>query len=381
MTKKPNDYRPEWVPEGSAEAEGFTTNVMAGVAGGHDGLPGFATNYEHPAIRAKKKRLEIADYVEGILKQERNILARAITLIESNSPRHMEMAQDLVKELIPHTGKAIRVGISGVPGAGKSTFIESFGTMLCKKGLRVAVLAVDPSSSITKGSILGDKTRMERLARQDGAFIRPSPSGGILGGVARKSRESILLCEAAGYDVILIETVGVGQSEVTVRSLCDFFLLVVLTGAGDELQGIKKGVMEIADAITVNKADGDNVRRAMIAKVDYERIVHLLRPATKGWSTQVKTCSALTDTGIEEIWDMIKEFEAITKESGVFQERRTSQTIDWVNNMVQEHLLNLFENNPGVKGIRKEIEEQIIRGEVSATMAANELIKVFEDSK
>lgn len=372
------DYKPDWVPEGSAE--GFTTNVMAGVTGGHDGIPGSDSHYNHPVVLTKRKKLDTKDYVSGLLNKERNILGQAITLIESNAQKHMVKAQELIREILPYAGKSIRIGITGVPGAGKSTFIEAFGSMLCEQGLKVAVLAVDPSSSITKGSILGDKTRMETLSRNELAFIRPSPSGGTLGGVGRKSRETIMLCEAAGYDVILVETVGVGQSEVTVKSLCDFFLLVVLTGAGDELQGMKKGVMELADGITVNKADGDNLRKAMIAKSDYERIVHYLRPATKGWKTQVKTCSSINGEGIPEIWEMIKEFEKNTKASGAFKERRTSQTFDWVNNMVQEHLQNLFENNPKVKVTKKEVEKHIIKGDMSATMAAIELINAFEGS-
>ena len=368
------DYRPEWVPEGADDT--FTTNVMGGVVGGHDGVPGEQGKRSlQPFVKPQK--LEASDYIEGILAKDRVILSRAITLVESNSARHMDKAQEVVKGLLPYTGNSIRVGITGVPGAGKSTLIEAFGTMLSEKGLRVAVLAVDPSSSVTKGSILGDKTRMENLARHPLAFIRPSPSGGTLGGVARKSRESIILCEAAGYDVILVETVGVGQSEVTVRSLSDFFLLIALTGAGDELQGMKKGVMELADAIIVNKADGDNEQRAYATKVDYDRILPMLRPATKGWKTKADTCSALTGKGIENVWDIIKDFEETTKKSGVFHERRTKQTIDWMHNMVQEYLQTMFYNHPEVNRQRQGIESQVITGKISATMAAQELIKAF----
>jgi len=246
------------------------------------------------------------------------LLARAITLIESNSPKHMELAQAVLQRILPYSGNSIRVGITGVPGAGKSTFIEAVGCSLCQKGHKLAVLAVDPSSSITRGSILGDKTRMENLSREKNAFIRPSPSGGTLGGVTRKSRETLLLCEAAGYDIILVETVGVGQSEITVRSMVDFFLLVVLTGAGDELQGMKKGVMEIADAILVNKADGDNKQKAEMVKVDYDRMLHYLRPATEGWQTKAYTCSAITGAGIPELWQVIHTFREKMMENHVF---------------------------------------------------------------
>ena len=269
-------------------------------------------------------------------------LSRAITLIESNSPKHFQKAQRVLQRLLPRTGKALRIGFTGVPGAGKSTMIESFGNMLCDMGHRVAVLAVDPTSSVTKGSILGDKTRMGTLSRRPEAFIRPSPAGGTLGGVARKSRETMLMCEAAGYDVIIIETVGVGQSETTVRSMVDFFLLVVLTGAGDDLQGIKKGIMELADAIVINKADGDNLIKAKITRGEYERMIEYIRPATEGWPTHAYLASALEKTGLKELWEVIQIFHKRTTESGVFKRRRDSQLLDWMHSMIDEHLHNLF---------------------------------------
>ncbi len=284
------NHKPDWVPENAGSE--FTTSVMTGVEGGHDGIPGQASIAVPRRAVPRRRRLTVDEYVAGVLAGDRNIVAQAITLVESNAPAHFEMGQEVLRQLIPSTGNSIRVGITGVPGAGKSTFIEALGLQLCEQDNKVAVLAVDPSSTVTRGSILGDKTRMELLSRDLRAFIRPSPSSGTLGGVTRKSRETILICEAAGFNVILVETVGVGQSETTVRSMVDFFLLLMLSGAGDELQGIKKGIMELADALLVNKADGDNKIRANAAKADYNRALHYLAPATKGWHTRAYTCSA-----------------------------------------------------------------------------------------
>lgn len=274
--------------------------------------------------------------------------------------------------------KLLRIGISGVPGAGKSTFIESFGQMLCHQGYKVAVLAVDPTSSITGGSILGDKTRMQMLSREPNCFIRPSPAKGTLGGVARKSRETMLLCEAAGCDVILVETVGVGQSEITVRSMVDFFMLVVLTGAGDDLQGIKKGIMEVADAIVVNKADGDNLPKAIVTQGEYERMIEFIRPATEGWKTHAYRCSALTKEGLLELWAVMRKFEKVTKECGSFDKRRKSQTISWVNSMIDEHLHNLFFEDPMIKGRLPAVMEAAVNGVVSPSQAVTELINAFD---
>ena len=277
--------RPDWVPENAGDE--FAIKIIKGVE---------STDKKESQNRfVKRKKLTVDDYVNGILKHDRTILARTITLIESNSPKHISLAQEVIKRLLPHTGESIRIGITGVPGAGKSTFIESFGNYLIEKNFKVAVLAIDPSSSITKGSVLGDKTRMETLSRNENCFIRPSPSSGILGGVTRKTRETTLICEAAGFDVILIETVGVGQNEITVRSMVDFFLLMKIAGAGDELQGIKKGVIELADAIFINKADGDNKLRADIAREEFSRALHYLKSPTDGWTPKVITGSAINN--------------------------------------------------------------------------------------
>ncbi len=372
-------YRPDWAP-GNAGCE-FACEVMKGVPGGHEGMASYAKTVRKAAPAARRDKLLVEDYVAGVRRGDRMILSRAITLIESNSPQHAAIAQQVLQQLLGDTGESIRIGITGVPGAGKSTFIEALGCRLCHKGHKVAVLAVDPSSSITKGSILGDKTRMENLAREENAFIRPSPSSGTLGGVTRKSRETLLLCEAAGYDVILVETVGVGQSEITVRSMVDFFLLIALTGAGDELQGMKKGVMEIADAILINKADGDNRQKAEMVRVDYERMIHYLRPATEGWLTRACTCSAYSGYGIDAVWEMIAEFCSKTKASEVFFRRRQKQTLDWVYALVEEHLRVVFYQNEQVKSCRPKLEQEILAGRMPATLAAQQLIAAFEQQK
>ena len=322
--------------------------------------------------------MSIEEYVEGVAKGDRMILSKAITLIESNAPKDFDKAQRVLQALLPRTGHALRIGITGVPGAGKSSFIESFGTMLCQQGYKVAALAVDPTSTITGGSILGDKTRMQNLSREPNCFIRPSPSKGTLGGVTRKSRETMLLCEAAGYDVILVETVGVGQSETTVRDMVDFFMLVVLTGAGDDLQGIKKGIMELADAIVVNKADGDNLERAKVTQGEYERMVEFIRPATEGWQTHAYRCSALKKTGLLELWAVMREFEKVTKKSGVFENRRQRQTLSWVRSMIEEHLHNLFFEDPIIKSRLPEVRAAVLTGVVSPSQAVTELIRVFD---
>ena len=373
--------KPEWVPEG--ESAGFTTSVMSGIEGIKDTTvgnlnPGLATG---KVGASRRKILTVDDYVNGVKEGNRGILSRAITLIESNNPAHFSKAQRVLQALLPYTGKALRIGITGVPGAGKSTTIEAFGNMLCDLGHRVAVLAVDPTSSVTGGSILGDKTRMGTFSRRQEAFIRPSPAGGTLGGVARKSRETMLMCEAAGYDIILIETVGVGQSETTVRSMVDFFMLIVLTGAGDDLQGIKKGIMELADAIVINKADGDNLLKAKVARGEYERMIEYIRPATEGWATHAYLASAIKNTGLKELWEVIRAFEKVTKESGVFKQRRDAQLLDWMYSMIDEHLHALFFNDNVVLGRMPEIRQAVLDGIISPTQAVTELITMFDINK
>lgn len=353
--------------------------VMSGIEGIKDTTVGnINPAYAAGKFKRKKKILTEDELVEGVSKGDRMILSRAITLIESNSPKHFAKAQRVLQRLLPRTGKALRIGITGVPGAGKSTMIESFGNMLCDMGHKIAVLTVDPTSSVTRGSILGDKTRMGTLSRRSEAFIRPSPAGGTLGGVARKSRETMLMCEAAGYDVIIIETVGVGQSETTVRSMVDFFMLVVLTGAGDDLQGIKKGIMELADAIVINKADGDNLVRAKVARGEYERMIEFIRPATEGWPTHAYLASAVEKTGLDELWQVIQVFKKLTQESGVFQKRRDTQLLDWMHAMIDEHLHNLFFDDAVITGRMPEIKDAVLRGIISPTQAVAELVKMFD---
>lgn len=341
------------------------------------------TENQNPKFKKKPTYTEpsIEELTLGIQDGNRGSLARAITLIESNATRHFEKGQILLQKLLPSAGKSIRIGITGVPGAGKSTFIEAFGMYLCNQGYRVAVLAIDPSSSVSGGSILGDKTRMGKLANHPRAFIRPSPTGGKLGGVHQKTRESMLLCEAAGFDVILVETVGVGQSEWKVREMVDFFMLLVLTGAGDELQGMKKGIMELTDAIIVNKADGDNKHIAQKTCAEYKQILHFLQPSTIGWKSQAHTCSALNHEGIETIWLMIKNFEAITKQSGVFEARRNNQTKDWIYSMVTDQLQSSFFQNKDVKNILPFIEKEVLSGEQTVSAAVDRLFQVYYTSK
>ena len=331
-------------------------------------------------IHFQKRRFQepsIEELYEGVLKGERGILARSITLIESNAEHHFNDAQVLLQRLLPYSGNSIRIGITGVPGAGKSTFIEAFGMYLTSLGLKVAVLAIDPSSKLSGGSILGDKTRMEQLSRNPLAFIRPSPSSGKLGGVHRKTRESMLLCEAAGFDVILIETVGVGQSEVIIRDMVDFFMLLVLTGAGDELQGMKKGILELADSILVHKADGDNKQNAEQTGKEYNRILHFLKPATKGWQSKAYTCSSINDEGIKEIWDVINHFKAQGKANGVFEERRKEQKRDWIYSMITDTLQYSFFHHPTVRHLLPKLENEVMAGEKTVASVVNTLINTF----
>ncbi len=322
----------------------------------------------------KRPSLTVSDYVEGVRNNDRTILAKTITLIESSSPKHTEQAAKVLKELMPHSGRSIRIGITGIPGVGKSTFIECLGSMLTKLEHKVAVMAVDPSSALSGGSILGDKTRMEKLSVDPNAFIRPSPSGGTLGGVTRKTREAIIVCEAAGYDIILIETVGVGQSEIAVRSMVDFFLLLMLTGAGDDLQGIKRGIMELADLLVVNKADGENRLAAETLAGEFNKFLHYLMPATEGWTTEATACSSTTGVGVKEVWNLIESFKTKMQASGKYDNRRREQAKDWMNAMIEDRLLADFNSNKAVKKLLPEIEAAVLAGELSPTIAAKRLI-------
>jgi len=329
----------------------------------------------------KQKPLDLDDYMEGILSCNRTILGKAITLIESSLPDHNEMAQKIIEKCLPHTGKSIRVGITGVPGVGKSTFIEALGTFLTHSGHKLAVLAIDPSSQRSKGSILGDKTRMEELSVDPNAFIRPSPSSGSLGGVTRKTRETIILCEAAGFDVIFIETVGVGQSETAVHSMVDFFLLLMLAGAGDELQGIKRGIMEMADMIVINKADGDNRDKALMAKTEYENALHLFPPSVSEWIPKVTTCSSINKDGIMEVWNIVEGFKTLVENNGYIQRNRQDQMQISMLSSIEDRLMSDFYANPVIKELLPELKDLLHQNKISSYAAAQKLIDTFFNAK
>src|ERR1035437_7287121 len=324
--------------------------------------------------RKKRKKYSADEFVSGILSGNRTILSQAITLVESSLPEHYETAQAIIEKCLPFSARSVRIGITGVPGAGKSTFIETFGLYITGEGHKLAVLTVDPSSEDTKGSILGDKTRMELLSIHPQAFIRPSPSAGTLGGVARKTRETIILCEAAGFDTILIETVGVGQSETSVHSMVDFFLLLMLAGAGDELQGIKRGIMEMADLIAITKADGPNRMVAENARIAYQNALHLFPKKSSGWAPQVHTCSAMTNTGIEKLWGIIIEYVDFTKKTGYFETFRKEQAVVRTHNTIIEYLNNSFYNYKDVKSMVPDIERQLHEGSITSYKAAFKLL-------
>lgn len=363
--------KPEWVPEDDHHGT-YASEVKPGVPGGHDGLPGKGMAFS-AAPRKRHAALTADEAIRGILSSNRTILARAITMIESRAATHREVAAEILRGCLPHSGRSIRIGITGVPGAGKSTFIERFGLDLCEAGHRVAVLAVDPTSAVSGGSVLGDKTRMEELSRHPSSFIRPSPAGGTLGGVAARTRETMLLCEAGGYDVILVETVGVGQSEVAVRTMVDFFLLLQIAGAGDELQGIKKGVIEMADAIVVNKADGDNRTRAEIARGEYARVLHYLHPYTPGWTPQALACSALDGSGVAAIWEMIEGFRAQLEEAGTWSARRHEQNVQWFHSLLKDAVLARFFESEAAEALPA-LETDVASGKVSVTEAVHRLL-------
>mgnify|MGYP005992406589 CR=1 FL=1 len=310
-----------------------------------------------------KNRLNAAEYINGVLAGDRVLLSRAITIIESNLTSDKKLAKEIIQSILPNSGNSIRIGITGVPGVGKSTFIEAFGKLLISKGHKVAILSIDPSSQRSKGSILGDKTRMEDLANLDEAYIRPSASGDTLGGVANKTGETMFLCEAAGYDVILVETVGVGQSETAVHSMTDFFLLLMLAGAGDELQGIKKGIMEMADMLVINKADGDNVKMSQMAKRQYQNALHIFPLSESGWSPLVSTVSAIKNTGIERVWDEIGNYKKLVYDNGYFVKNRNRQKIQWMYNNINDSLKELFYGSKDIKNELTGLEEKVISSE------------------
>ncbi len=322
----------------------------------------------------RQRRPSPKHLVDDLIKGDTTALSRAITLVESSNPEHLENANEIIKGCLPYANKSVRIGITGVPGVGKSTFIETFGNTLTSLGKKVAILAIDPSSTVTKGSILGDKTRMENLVKNPNAYVRPSPSGTSLGGVARKTRESIILCEAAGFDTIIIETVGVGQSETAVHGMVDFFLLLKLSGAGDELQGIKRGIMEMADAIAINKADGDNVKPAKLAQVEFKRALHLYPEKVSGWQPKVVLCSAIKNEGVQEIWELIEDFLKLVKSNQHFETNRKEQNKFWLLHTIEDRLKSKFFNSPKIK---KELAiqlKQIEEGKTTPFAAADYLL-------
>ncbi len=334
------------------------------------------------AFRKKRpKHLDLDEYIDGILSGNITILSKAITLIESSQINDNDLAQKIIEKCIPHSEKSVRIGITGVPGVGKSTFIEAFGKYLTGIGKKIAVLAIDPSSTISRGSLLGDKTRMETLAVDPNAYVRPSPSAGSLGGVAKKTREIIILCEAAGFDTILIETVGVGQSEISVHSMVDFFLLLMLAGAGDELQGMKRGIIEMTDAIAINKADGDNIIKAQGAKVQYENALHLFPPKPGNWLPKVLTCSSITKAGIEDIWKLICSFEKDMKENGFFDLKRKEQQKQRFYETLNNELFSDFYNDEKVKKHLPEIENSLKTKKINSYQAAHKLLNAYFKSK
>jgi LAO/AO transport system kinase len=322
----------------------------------------------------KREEISLEKYVAGILSGNISLLSAAITLIESANSRHRELAEQIIEECLPHSGKSIRLGITGVPGVGKSTFIESFGTFLTTQERKVAVLAIDPSSQKSGGSILGDKTRMEDLSTNKNAYVRPSPAKDSLGGVARNTRETIILCEAAGYDTILIETVGVGQSEIAVHGMVDFFLLLMLAGAGDELQGIKRGIMEMADAVVITKADGDNINNSKRAKTEYKNALHLFPASESNWIPTVSICSAYDNSGINDVWNTIQSYQNQTTINGYFDHKRKTQSKYWMYETINEELKRTFFNHPEISKEIKRIEQDVTDGSISPFKAAHLLL-------
>ena len=328
-------------------------------------------------VRRKRRTFTTDEYVEGILQGNITILAQAITLVESNNPAHYAQAQEIIERCLPYSGKSVRIGITGVPGAGKSSFIEAVGNMITSLKHKLAVLAIDPSSERSGGSILGDKTRMESICHNPDIFVRPSPSAGSLGGVARKTRETIVLCEAAGFDVIFIETVGVGQSETAVHSMVDMFMMLQISGAGDELQGIKRGIMEMADMMVITKADGENITKAELAKAQYQGALHLFPLAESGWRPQVYTCSSLLGTGLEEVWQGVEKYLEHIELNGYFTSNRNRQNKYWMYETINETLKSSFYNNPEIEAKMAEVEQRVLEAKLSSFIAAKELLDIY----
>ena len=330
-------------------------------------------------VRKRRRTFSTDEYVDGILRGDITILSQAITLIESNKPEHYDQAQQIIERCLPHAGRSVRIGITGVPGAGKSTFIEAIGNMVVSLRHRLAVLAIDPSSERSGGSILGDKTRMESISSNPDIFIRPSPSAGSLGGVARKTRETIVLCEAAGFDVIFIETVGVGQSETAVHSMVDMFMLLQISGAGDELQGIKRGIMEMADMMVITKADGENRQKAELARAQFQSALHLFPMPESGWRPKVYTCSAVAETGLEEVWKGVEEFLDHIETNGYFQSNRNRQNKYWMYESINDALKDSFYRDPAVAAHLADVEQRVLDAKLSSFIAAKELLDIYFD--
>lgn len=358
-------------PENNSEFKGLTVN--SGIE-----QPSIVNPYLKQMHRKRRQMLSVQEFVDGILAGNVTVLSQAVTLVESVRPEHQAMAQEVIERCLPYSGNSVRIGISGVPGAGKSTSIDVFGLhVLERTGGRLAVLAIDPSSERTKGSILGDKTRMERLSVHPDVFVRPSPSAGSLGGVARKTRETIILCEAAGFNTIFVETVGVGQSETAVHSMVDFFLLIQLAGAGDELQGIKRGIMEMADGIIINKADGNNIEKAKLAASQFRNALHLFPASESGWIPQVLTYSGFYNIGVKEVWDMVYNYIDFVKANGYFDYRRNEQSKYWMYETINEHLRDSFYNNPRIAEMLEQKERQVLGGLETSFVAAKDLLDTY----
>lgn len=362
-------------PENNEAYKGLAVN--AGIE-----QPSSVSPYLKNRPARKRHELSVSDYVDGIVKGNVTVLSRAVTLVESMKPEHQSVAQEVIEKCLPYAGKSIRVGISGVPGAGKSTSIDVFGLHVLEKYAgKLAVLAIDPSSERSKGSILGDKTRMEKLSVHPASFIRPSPSAGSLGGVARKTRETIVLCEAAGFDKIFVETVGVGQSETAVHSMVDFFLLIQLAGTGDELQGIKRGIMEMADGIVINKADGDNLERAKLAATQFRNALHLFPAPESGWTPEVLTYSGFYNLGVKEVWDMVYRYIDFVKDNGYFDYRRNEQSKYWMYESINEQLRDSFYHNPRIRKMLAEKEAQVLQGNLTSFVAAKSLLDTYFEKR